>query len=210
MQRFVAAGTMRVNMAAAGLTASYIFIDDVNIHNHAAKTFEAYTLPHPFVGFPLMGTLAQRQPACIRRKHQLYPNQLIAFWIPHPKHQHPLYIAKVLKLFQDDSVKKMWIRLRYYGTEDNQFGKVYRDGRTAKYEENRLLEPLGDVDGLVIVHWGSNHWPVLTSSGRISAFVLKLAVNDLRLQQVGASQAISQLTGAAIGKAKHWNGTEWE
>lgn len=199
---------MRINMAEPGFEPSYIEVDDVNVHLSPAKTFKKLDVQFPFVGIPTMGTKSIRRPTYSQRENVLELKQTIAFWVPHAPHQHPLYVAKIEMLFEDQQLRKKWIRFRYYATATNHYGRTYNIGVGPQWLENRLLESVGDVDGLVLVHWGSRAYPVLTGSRSICHPVVKLAMNDPRLIKEGAARALQEWQ-ANKQVAYHWNGVKW-
>ena len=99
-------------------------------------------------------------------------------------------MAKVLKIFRDLTLGKLWLRLRFLGHPQNLFGKMYKDGTSRRDEQNCLLESCGDHAGLTLIHWESEGFPVLTSNHHPRKPIFALAQNDIRLAALGLNVAV--------------------
>lgn len=164
-------------------------------HDYIGNTdYDEVELMYPNAGLPTLGMTAARYPTLVReRPTKLHVGDVlcVSFYDP----DHPLYVAKINKIFKDPVYHGSWLRMTWYMPH----GKRYLGTYNLKKErvENRLLEkriqgfPQDILPDWALIHWGKPYsdsasekqkkQSVLTSGRRIRNTVIKLAQADPRL-----------------------------
>jgi hypothetical protein len=167
-------------------------------HEYMGVTdYDDVELIHPNAGMQSLGQTAASYPALVRgRPTQLHIGDVlcVSFFDP----DHPLYVAKINRIFQDPVYNGSWLRITWYMPHGNRYLGTYNLQK--KRVENLLLEkriqrfPQDILPDWALIHWGKPYsdsaseeqkkQSVLTSSKHIRSTVIKLAQADPRLEQL--------------------------
>ena len=155
-------------------------------HEGETKELDEFRLPYPNQGLGNIGPSSVTSPPITKRRADIIrPGYLIAGYWVHPT-GHPLFVAKVKRLFQDQHERATWIRIRWYNTP--KLGGVYTLDRNANNEENFALTPVDGLSPWHLVHWhpedAERKDHVFTTRHQLTNTLLKLARVDIRLQSI--------------------------
>ena len=181
-------------------------------HEYIGVTdYDDVGLIYPIAGMQPLGQTAATYPALVRgRPTQLHIGDVmcVSFFDP----DHPLFVAKINRIFQDPVYHGCWLRITWYMPHGNRYLGTYNLKK--QRVENLLLEkriqqfPQDILPDWALIHWGKPYsesaseeqkkQSVLTSSKHIRATVIKLAQADPRLLNNSTiNQTILKLTCAA-------------
>ena len=164
-------------------------------HEYIGVTdYDDVGLIYPIAGMQPLGQTAATYPALVRgRPTQLHIGDVmcVSFFDP----DHPLFVAKINRIFQDPVYHGCWLRITWYMPHGNRYLGTYNLKK--QRVENLLLEkriqqfPQDVLPDWALIHWGKPYsesaseeqkkQSVLTSSKHIRATVIKLAQADPRL-----------------------------
>lgn len=198
----------------AGLGSS-VALTKENAHEGDILTLEKFYLPRPDWGRPNQGTAHTRDKqksslVSLRRKH-IIVNDLVVAKVDYGKSaKQPVSILKIVKLFQDRLRRQTWMRVRWYGEQDDTFlGKYYEKQEKLTPKMKKLMEKaikqgvdvsqdirfritpdeniaLTDEHGeqlVALIHWGPKK-ELLTKQHTLKENILTLIRTDIRLQDV--------------------------
>lgn len=198
-----------------------------NAHEGDILALDKFYLPRPDWGRPNQGTAHLRDQqkhslVASRRKHVAVHDLVVAKIDYGGSARQPVSIFKIIKLFQDRLRQQTWMRVRWYGEEQDIFlGKYYekQEKLTKKMkslmaklkqqgvdvsedvrfritpDENIALTDQQGEQLVALVHWGSQN-ELLTKQRTLKENVVNLIRTDIRLQEAGIEALIEKAKAA--------------